>query len=1411
MYALLLMLGIATANDAVKSISLNELVDNAIDAYDYKVYRLKIHNPEKLQNRTLIVQLLPQIGNPKVAVECDTQPKLLDYYEWQTESWFMQQLAISYQERQALNCTDNDFYIGVSSEVVSGYQLIAYVLDGIQQLEYNIPLSGELIENEIIQFKLKPIQEAEQITFQITANQVEKFLKKCTSEDCQITISDFESNDTDTAIHITQSSLSLIHQNCQYCYYLIGLKSDNKTHFRILAKRREQHIVLREGEQEQFYVEEGFLNYYLYNIPNDTNIKSVKFQLTQYNGSCIMFGSLSNQYPDDSNHEMKSSSQLKATNNNQTFYMSIYGYTHCQYGIYTQVERFQTINQTYFIQLQSGVPQQYLPGNQYSFFQIQLTQKQNFSITLQNIEGNYIMYVKSNLINKEIPDSNSYQWKDSKHIQINIDDPNYAKQYYIGVQNLNDHGEFIIQYILHGDIEFYQVGQQIIGTVAKKKFRYYKLPMQSRNLTIIKDIYSGNDIGDLELFISFDQKNTHPNIKNFNIYLNGKNITIPDSDLQCQQNSTQINEQNLCYIYMSVYSSSGTIFYTITTKYNNSRIQLHEGYPQTMTFEQETLFYYILNQKEISVQWYSYGGSQANVEAYYGNKDNPDLKYEIFNSHSYFTQFQSITIPESDKYQILYIQVKPIEPHFQNDTYTIGIYEDVKLLTLSDPIIDNIQKGLTKYYKLTLTQDVKLIQVNIHIKGGGDLVIPRISKGKDKRPNQFEFDFYWTEILGSTYILEEQLDRYLPKDDYIIGVFGQADCEIQISYNLDDAKFFNAFLGFPFDIIFPENIPHYYIFRDNPNDEQFRIIVFALQGRLQIRAKKLNAHHDFTNINSNDILLINEIVDKQKSFQVITCDQVSCIYVIEITAILGGSKGLIEFSSQLYQTTLYDDLQWQEVLNESQTSQYRFYSRDDIQVNIQIISGDIKLYLKEGQELKHNDEADLTKRISNDTSIFFQKKNSSNSLIVIKAESLASISIFKISASRQYKKSYTIHLGQMMTYHIKTHETIFLQYQSITQTTDNQTKFINLQIQNIHQSIDNLYFDISHNSIKPINYYNKYPKAISYHLYDSFGLYDISIKALQNNSLIRIIITNGELNALIDNISQYQLTKIGQPNYYEVFLQQKSKLFLEVFTCSGYIMVQGTKNQTNLAKQIFEIQMMNSSQEHIQSILYLEAGTYYFLVKLISSHTQDENKNKISSYFIKQQTFDQGEIIPQTSFEISNKSIDWYKVENNLIVHIPNLIQVKKDITLIRIYFIVRIQQAIGEKSIACMFESNYVNNKTNVYGKYTQTIDQNIQSNITTVTFIIKDQQTKYLSVVGKVQFQIENEIEELTYPFPIIEMNYSNNLQESTQQWILLGVFLTILLIAGFLIYLNIKKQVHHQNHNQLNIEMNYQTFNN
>lgn len=56
MFSVLLFIGVL---GTVKRIALHQVVSDAIDAYDYKVYELVIDNPEHLLNKSLVVALLP--------------------------------------------------------------------------------------------------------------------------------------------------------------------------------------------------------------------------------------------------------------------------------------------------------------------------------------------------------------------------------------------------------------------------------------------------------------------------------------------------------------------------------------------------------------------------------------------------------------------------------------------------------------------------------------------------------------------------------------------------------------------------------------------------------------------------------------------------------------------------------------------------------------------------------------------------------------------------------------------------------------------------------------------------------------------------------------------------------------------------------------------------------------------------------------------------------------------------------------------------------------------------------------------------------------------------------------------------------------------------------------------------------
>lgn len=53
----------------------------------------------------------------------------------------------------------------------------------------------------------------------------------------------------------------------------------------------------------------------------------------------------------------------------------------------------------------------------------------------------------------------------------------------------------------------------------------------------------------------------------------------------------------------------------------------------------------------------------------------------------------------------MFIKVTPYGVRYLNDTYTLGVYEEVKLLTQSDPAVDYVSKGMIKYYRIILSED----------------------------------------------------------------------------------------------------------------------------------------------------------------------------------------------------------------------------------------------------------------------------------------------------------------------------------------------------------------------------------------------------------------------------------------------------------------------------------------------------------------------------------------------------------------------------------------------------------------------------------------------------------------------------------------------------------------------------------
>ncbi|CAD8093961.1 unnamed protein product [Paramecium primaurelia] len=1400
---MLMMIYVIFTKDIIRDINLNEIIQDNIQQFDYRIYRLNIKNSDDLKYQQLVLSLFSQQqNNLQIYIDCDKQPKFLDSYQWQT-TFQQQQLKIQYQQRNLRNCSDVLFFIAVLSEQTSNYELLTYVLDGIHFVEYNLPLIGELHPQEIYQFKVQPIYFNEQITIEINIEQAQSYLKKCFKDDCLITKYDY--NNTFNGELIDKNTYTFINSDCYNCYYLLGLLSEYKQFFRILVINDQLQIKLKEGLYDQFQVEQGSSLYYIYNKSDLTNIKQIKFQLNQITGDCILYGSSQNIQPSQSNYDSKDDYQI-IINKTRQYYLSVYGRSSCKYRIYTIVEREQTINQTQFKQLENGISVLHKQRQLYSFFIIQLEILLDFSIKLQSNPGNFMMYVKSNISdNNEIPDSNSYQWKDTKCININIDKDNQAIIYYISVQLLNTEGEFIIEYKLHDKIKVYEIGDKIIDSVGENQIKYYKFPMLERDLLFIKEIFTENQITNLIIYISLNQTNIFPKEQSNNYIFLNSNLTIPQQELICHHQCQNL-KKNQCFIYLSVTSLSGIIFYTITTQQLNNKILLHEGCPLTLSFQQDILFYYFLNEKEVTIQWYSQGGSQAKLLAYLGYLNDSKFSYEQFQPQNSNPSYpiQTIIIPQNNQEYILYIQVQPFLQHFENDMYSIGVYETVKILNQLEKIQDHVEKGQIKYYMLIINENIKSIIFNIQILGDQEQILIFLQQGVNSRPNNLIQSIQLSLQIDTFYIFRQTQKRFFQQDQYILGIQGEFDCEFQLSYQLQNIFYLFYPNGYLPQEIMEERIPTIFLYQQK---SPFKIILAVFIGTISIRAKCF--HNQVTSLDFTDSFILDDIAQEFKLFQFDACQYEQCQYLIQIIKIEYETQAVIQIQTNQKTIELFENTPQYEVLKQYEQIEYIFQTQYHFLIKLNNVYGQIQVCVKD----QHNNNTQYYQVDNNMKIIEYIMTKLTHASFIISIECLTPYANFQILINRKNQKISNLNLGQILNKQLVNLEQNLFCYQSFTSVFNynNTSKLLTLQIQTIYTSIEFFDIQLNHSNANPIILIQKqYKKGIFYKLYDVYGKYNLIITPKITQSYISILLSDENIHTLMDSIPQYQLTKVGQPNFYQILLPQKSTLFIEILTCRGTVLIQGTSNPSNLNKQIFEIQIMNKPEQYFNAILQLEEGIYYFLVKLISSQVKDENQNRISNYYIRQQTFNNVEPIPYSAFKFSNVTLNWNIISNQVIIEIPNLIQdyqfsVQPQIT---IYYII---QQFQQDEFVCIYESysNDTNNNTSLF-KIEQSSSQD---NTTKIQLNITDSSKINLNIIGKVEIFSGVELYELTYPFPITELNLEGKqTQEEDNQILYYLILLLIILIVLFisrLLYKQRNIQVQSQNSKNLQIEMNYQTL--
>jgi hypothetical protein len=96
--------------------------------------------------------------------------------------------VITPEERKKLNCSDKIFYVGVATEHSTSYVLYSWILaKKIIKTEFNVPISGDVVKDEIINYSVKLYEYDKTVEFTVEldshSGSSSLFIKRCKSRD----------------------------------------------------------------------------------------------------------------------------------------------------------------------------------------------------------------------------------------------------------------------------------------------------------------------------------------------------------------------------------------------------------------------------------------------------------------------------------------------------------------------------------------------------------------------------------------------------------------------------------------------------------------------------------------------------------------------------------------------------------------------------------------------------------------------------------------------------------------------------------------------------------------------------------------------------------------------------------------------------------------------------------------------------------------------------------------------------------------------------------------------------------------------------------------------------------------------------------------------------------------------------
>ena len=602
-----------------------------------------------------------------------------------------------------------------------------------------------------------------------------------------------------------------------------------------------------------------------------------------------------------------------------------------------------------------------------------------------------------------------------------------------------------------------------------------------------------------------------------------------------------------------------------------------------------------------------------------------------------------------------------------NSSFTIQVTRKLITLIPGVPFNGLVVDNEIKYFRFEINEEKTTILISVTPLNDGDPDLI-VNRGLNKEwPDLFNYE-YGSKMKNSDQIsIDHRRDNITENNTYVIGVYGKKNCSFVLTATYGDFQMINLYEGSPVAMTLKAKDRMYFKYTNYAGDQDFRVIFSKEFGDYLFAMTTLKDNEDFieklpdfkkknyfwSNLDAKDLDHIF-IQKEDKNY----CG--NCSYVLMVEAEKESSFTLLASGSD-YSVYLQHAKSFKDFVLAKNNNSYVTYFYEDIEriiVTILVYQGKIKATLFNSSE-HVNPVATRTNDNTNNVQLVFEpgKAYMFYTMVSVLVEGLTSsnytISIHGEGKDRNIRYGITEY-GEAsafakynFTFYSNANEeseqfySVTLKSNSYSSNTSNSTSH-------------NISYSIMANTTLTVQLLNTNENNSNYVYISRSNDYIFArFKAKKGDYVIivdnskspvgfsyNILLSFSGMDLIYPDMEYMNYLSVGKANYYQLLIENNSKILVELFQCYGKNRLFVASNQNNIMNHQSDLKSELDNSISSNQIINLydtkNLNEIYIAVKSIEGGNIDifsgsnNNTYKISRYMIKTHYSKSG----QTPYEV---------------------------------------------------------------------------------------------------------------------------------------------------------------------------------